>query len=212
MPQVRGPTWHYLPLSELASAAGGEAASLAKSPGRVVQAVGDAWSAIPVVGTFGDLVSTGGSLLQGDFKGAAIAASTILVPGVGAAEARIGATAVEKGASALGKKVAKGAEKSAHTSRAARREAMRDAGNIPTSQAPVSQSRNASGREYSYDVPAPGGGTQRVSVQQQTMDTNHPGQAHWEAGRVKTDPLTGAVRETKYKRPALTNDKSKVNY
>lgn len=104
---------------------------------------------------------------------------------------------------------AKGGE--ALTSRAARREAMRDAG-IPTSQQPVSQSRNASGREYSYDVPAPGGGTQRMSVQQQTMDRSHPGQAHWEAGRVKTDPRTGAVRENNYGRPALTNDKSKVDY
>ena len=88
---------------------------------------------------------------------------------------------------------------------------MRDAG-IPTSQQPVSQSRNASGREYSYDVPAPGGGTQRKSVQQQTMDSSHPGQAHWEAGPVKVDPLTGAVRENKYGRSALTNDKSKVDY
>ena len=104
---------------------------------------------------------------------------------------------------------AKGGE--ALTSRAARREAMRDAG-IPTSQQPVSQSRNASGREYSYDVSAPGGGTQRMSVQQQTMDRSHPGQAHWEAGRVKIDQATGAVRENNYGRPALTNDKSKVDY
>lgn len=88
---------------------------------------------------------------------------------------------------------------------------MRDAG-IPTGQQPISQSRNASGREYSYDVPAPGGGTQRMSVQQQTMDRSHPGQAHWEAGRVKVDPLTGEVRYNNYGRPALTNDKSKVDY
>ena len=88
---------------------------------------------------------------------------------------------------------------------------MREAG-IPTSQQPVSQSRNMSGREYSYDVPAPGGGTRRMSVQQQTMDRSHPGQPHWEAGSVKTDPLTGAVRENNYGRPALTNDKSKVDY
>jgi RHS repeat-associated protein len=97
------------------------------------------------------------------------------------------------------------------TSRAARRQAMRDAG-IPTSQQPMSQSRNASGREYSYEVSAPGGGTQRMSVQQQTMDRSHPGQPRWEAGRVKTDPLTGAARENNYGRPALTNDKSKVDY
>lgn len=106
-------------------------------------------------------------------------------------------------------KAAKGRER--FTSRAARRKAMRDA-DIPTSQQPVSQSRNQSGREYSYDTPVPGGGTQRKSVQQQTMDRSHPGQSHWEAGRVKTDPLTGAVRKNKYGRPALTNDKSKVDY
>lgn len=88
---------------------------------------------------------------------------------------------------------------------------MREAG-IPMSQQPVSQSRNASGREYSYDVPGPGGGTQRMSVQQQTMDRSHVDQPHWEAGRVKTDPLTGAARENNYGRPALTNHKSKVDY
>lgn len=144
------------------------------------------------------------------------------VPGTGAALKA--ARAAERGAEAVSavnraaevRRVAEGAGEAAKggealTSRAARREAMRDAG-IPTSQQPVSQSRNASGREYSYDVPAPGGGTQRMSVQQQTMDRNHPGQAHWEAGRVKTDPRTGAVRENNYGRPALTNDKSKVDY
>jgi hypothetical protein len=97
------------------------------------------------------------------------------------------------------------------SSRAARREAMRESG-ISTSQQPVSQSRNASGREYSFNVPAPGGGTQRMSVQQQTMDRSHPGQSHWEAGRVKIDPLTGGVRMNNYGRPALTNYKSKVDY
>jgi len=96
-------------------------------------------------------------------------------------------------------------------SNAARRQAMRDA-NIPTSQQPVSQSQNASGREYSYAVPAPGGGSQRMSVQQQTMDRSHVDQPHWEAGTVKTDPITGQVRMNNYGRPALTNDKSKVNY
>jgi hypothetical protein len=29
---------------------------------------------------------------------------------------------------------------------------------------------------------------------------------------VKTDPRTGAVRENNYGRPALTSDKSKVDY
>ena len=55
-------------------------------------------------------------------------------------------------------------------------------------------------------------GTQIKSVQQQTMDRSHPGQGHWEAGPVKTDPLSGQVRTNQYGRPKLTNDKSKVNY
>lgn len=97
------------------------------------------------------------------------------------------------------------------TSRAARREAMRREG-IPTSQQPTSQSRNTSGREYTYDTPKPGGGTQTKSVQQQTMDSSHPGESHWEAGTVKTDPLTGETRMNQYGRPKLTNDKSKVGY
>jgi RHS repeat-associated protein len=96
------------------------------------------------------------------------------------------------------------------TSREARREAMQDAG-IPISQQPISQSKNASGREYTYEVPAAGGGKQTMSVQQQTMDRSHSGQAHWEAGAVKTDS-TGATRMGNHGRPALKNDKSKVDY
>ena len=121
--------------------------------------------------------------------------------------------AADRGAAKAGEGAAEkvATEGGALTSRAARREAMRDAG-IPTSQQPVSQSRNKSGREYSYDVSAPGGGTQRMSVQQQTMDKSHPGQPHWEAGRVKIDKETGSVRMNNHGRPTLTNDKSKVNY
>ena len=88
---------------------------------------------------------------------------------------------------------------------------MRDQ-DIPISQQPKSQSRNASGREQSYEVPEAGGGTQTKSVQQQTMDSSHRGQGHWEAGKVKTDPLTGETRMNIYGRPKLTNNKSKVNY
>ncbi len=100
---------------------------------------------------------------------------------------------------------------SCNTSRAARREVMREQG-IPTSQQPVSQSQNASGRSYEYEVPKPGGGTEVKSVQQQTLDRSHPGEGHWEAGRVKTDPNTGEVRMNEYDRPKLTNDKSKADY
>jgi len=97
------------------------------------------------------------------------------------------------------------------TSRGARREVMRQQ-NIPTSQQPSSQSKNASGKEFTYDVPKKGGGTEQKSVQQQTMDSSHPGEKHWEAGSVKTDPVTGETRMTEHGRPKLTNDKSKVDY
>ena len=97
------------------------------------------------------------------------------------------------------------------TKDAARRKVMEKQG-IPTSQQPISQSRNASGREYQYEVPKPGGGTEIKSVQQQTLDRSHPEQAHWEAGTVKTDPLTGEIRTNDYGRSKLYNDKSKVDY
>src|SRR5690554_329249 len=95
------------------------------------------------------------------------------------------------------------------SSRAARREVMRKE-RIPTSQQPTSQSKNASGREYSYEVPKAGGGTQTKSVQQQTKDRSHQGQPHWEAGKVKTD--NGKPRMNNYGRPKLENNKSKVDY
>ena len=96
------------------------------------------------------------------------------------------------------------------TSREARREVMRKEG-IPTSQQPSSQSKNKSGREYTYDVPKEGGGTEKKSVQQQTMDKSHEDKPHWEAGKVKTDE-SGNTRMNNYGRPALQNDKSKVEY
>ena len=100
-------------------------------------------------------------------------------------------------------------ENTATTSRAARRSVMRKEG-IPTSQQPLSQSKNSSGREYSYKVPKKGGGTQRKSVQQQTMDSSHKDQPHWEGGEVKSD--NGRTRMNNYNRPKLVNKKSKVNY
>ena len=88
---------------------------------------------------------------------------------------------------------------------------MRDAG-IPTSQQPISQSKNASGMEYRYQVPAEGGGTKIMSVQQQTLDSSHIGEPHWEAGEVKLDD-NGKVRMNDYDRPKLKNQgKAKANY
>jgi len=105
----------------------------------------------------------------------------------------------------------KGRASKGTTSRAARREVMREQG-IPTTQQPLSQSQNMSGKSYEYEVSKSGGGPQIKSVQQQTMDVSHPNQGHWEAGSVKTDPISGQVRMNQYGRPKLTNDKSKRNY
>jgi hypothetical protein len=106
---------------------------------------------------------------------------------------------------------AAGKETKVVTSRAARRESMRQQG-IPTSQQPVKQSKNASGRSYEYEVPKKGGGKETKSVQQQTMDRSHEGEPHWEAGSVKTDRDTGEIQYNNYGRPKLKNDKSKVDY
>ncbi|WP_345945852.1 RHS repeat-associated core domain-containing protein [Pseudomonas sp. 15A4] len=97
-----------------------------------------------------------------------------------------------------------------HTSRAARREAMRKA-RIPTSHQPVSRSSNESGVEFSYDTPVAGGGRGLSSVQQQTMDVSHPHKPHWEAGQVKVDDI-GNPRMSKYGRPQLKNGKGKAFY
>ena len=86
-------------------------------------------------------------------------AGAMLIPYVPAGTSKV-LKAGAAGAKALDKATDAGkVEKTVITSRAARREAMRKA-DIPTSQQPKSQSKNASGREYSYDVPKEGGGTQ----------------------------------------------------
>ncbi len=105
------------------------------------------------------------------------------------------------------KSIYKGAKKL--TSRAARRQVMREQG-IPTSQQPKSQSQNASGREYSYETPASYGKKETKSVQQQTMDRCHD-EPHWEAGTAKKDEH-GKVIMNPYGRPKIKNDKSKVEY
>jgi RHS repeat-associated protein len=143
--------------------------------------------------------------------GALLAAGGAAIVSGGDPETMLAASVV--GAALVG--TSKGAPKSGArfvTSRAARREAMRQGG-IPVGRSvPVSKTNNESGREYTYVVPAPGGGTRKMSVQDQTLDRTHPGQGHWEAGPVKIDPRTGKPLLNKYGRPALTNEKSKVDY
>ena len=100
--------------------------------------------------------------------------------------------------------------KTVETSSAARRESMRDA-NIPTSQQPKSQSKNESGWEYVYETVEPGGKKGLKSVQQQTLDSSHKDQPHWESGNVKKDDW-GNPRYNQYGRTKLESDKSKVYY
>jgi hypothetical protein len=85
---------------------------------------------------------------------------------------------------------------------------MREQG-IPTSQQPKSQSKNDSGREYTYETQGPYGTTELKSVQQQTKDRSHDG-AHWEAGSIKMN--NDKAEMNKYGRPKLKNSKSKAEY
>lgn len=99
------------------------------------------------------------------------------------------------------------------TSRAARRQTMRDSGR-PTSQQPTGQRSvhtadgQPAGRQYDYSTPAPGGGTQQMSVQH-SMTDNVPGHGpHWEAGSVKADGQTDSLG-----RPRINNSaKAKTDH
>ena len=104
----------------------------------------------------------------------------------------------------------KGAVKKVGTSRAARRESMREK-NIPTSQQPKSQNKNESGWEYIYETTETGGKKEIKYVQQQTLDRGHKEQPHWEAGSVKLDNW-GNPQQNSYGRMKLKSDKSKVYY
>lgn len=186
--------------------------------GNYVESAWDIASLAMGVKSFVDNVK-GGNVLGAVVDGVGIvldAAATALpvVPG-GAGAAIKGVRAIDKAvdvAKTADKAVdtGKAVEKTVSTSRAARREVMRQNG-IPTSQQPKTQSKNASGREYSYEVPKDGGGTEIKSVQQQTLDSSHKESPHWEAGAIKTDDW-GNPKLNSYGRPKLDSNKSKVNY
>jgi len=90
--------------------------------------------------------------------------------------------------------------------KAAQREVMKQEG-IPTSQQPASQKSTEAGKQYTYEVPKPGGGTETKVVQRNTgTDRSHPGQPHVEGGRPKSGGQTDSLG-----RPRLQNDKTKVN-
>lgn len=113
----------------------------------------------------------------------------------------------------------------AKTSRAARREAMRQQG-IPTSQQPTKQTydKDRDGvvrRSYSYSVPKERTALEKGGKYKSMMVINDPAPKaasahhgpHWEAGKTKTpDPLTNKPRLDQYKRERLENGKSRVGY
>ncbi|SFT96784.1 RHS repeat-associated core domain-containing protein [Algoriphagus locisalis] len=98
-------------------------------------------------------------------------------------------------------------DKIAGTSRAARRQVMRDSG-IPTSQ-PLMKDRATKSED---DVFLTRDG--KSTVQNSTNDVSHPGQPHWEAGPTKQDPSRpdGLNRSGKNNKPQLGKPKSKVYY
>jgi RHS repeat-associated protein len=98
-------------------------------------------------------------------------------------------------------------DKVATTSRAARREAMRDAG-IPTSQPLVPDKATKSGDKVYLTRDG------RSTVQNATNDVSHQGQPHWEAGPTKRDPSRpdGLNRSGNNNKPQMGKPKSKVYY
>lgn len=92
---------------------------------------------------------------------------------------------------------------------------MREAG-LPTSQQPQAQRSvwskggasgppQPAGRQYSYTVSTPGGGSTTFSVQHSLTDDVPDHGPHWEAGEVKAGGQSDSLG-----RPRLTSGKSKV--
>ena len=118
-----------------------------------------------------------------------------------------------KGSGGLGlAKRSKGAQRAADmadegilsSSRAARREAQRQAG-IPTSQQPVGQGGSGDYRWYEYQIPKEGGGTQDMIVQHHPADENHP-YPHWEVGPKKP----GAQPDPRQRGPRYGGGRGKI--
>ena len=182
--------------------------------GRIWETVWDAASLSLGINSFWKNISEG-SYGAATIDGAgvvidAIAAAVPFIPGgAGAVINSVRATDKISDVAKSTNRVGKTIEKTEETSRAARRDVMRKEG-IPTSAQPKSQSKNASGREYTYEVPKKGGGTELKSVQQQTLDRSHKEQPHWEAGKIKI--RENQIQYNSYNRVKLETSKSKTYY
>ena len=179
------------------------------SVGKVGAAVGDAVATVQggAEALFGGGVEVGGVALDATGVGAVVGVpANVAGAGImlhGGATAATGFSNLFK--SATSDTGSSSTESSADTTRAARREAMRQEG-IPTSQQPKEggQISTEAGRQYTYEVPKAGGGTETKIVTNQLKDANHG--PHVEAGAPKangqTDP-SGRLRHA--------NRKTKVN-
>jgi hypothetical protein len=139
-----------------------------------------------------------------NFVVASADAAAMLTPGIPATGGLASRAARAAGAAADAGNVA-------DTSRAARRQAMREQG-VPTSQQPRAQSNTPAGRQYEYDTPAPGGGTETKVVTQHGADGTHG--PHWEAGTAKpAGSVDSQGRRRHYNEdPATGRPKSRVEY
>ena len=78
---------------------------------------------------------------------------------------------------------------------------------IPTSQQPTSQTYTSAGRQYSYEVPKPGGGMGLKVVTDQTTDRVAGHGPHWEAGWAKPGPVYDGLGRIR-----VDSHKTKVDY
>jgi RHS repeat-associated protein len=117
-----------------------------------------------------------------------------------------GETAISVVIAIGGMKGGKGEALEAETMGAAQRVGMREEG-IPTSQQPTTQQSTPAGRQYTYEVPTPGGGTTTKIVQRNNgTDSSHPGEPHVEVGSPKAAGQTDSIG-----RPRLDSNKVKVD-
>ena len=93
------------------------------------------------------------------------------------------------------------------TSRAARRQAMRD-GDVPTSQ-PLFEDKSVNSKDKVYLTR-----DKSKTVQNATNDVSHQGQPHWEAGATKKDASKpdGLNRSGNNNKPQMAKPKAKVYY
>lgn len=131
----------------------------------------------------------------------------LLTRGVGRGGGALGAAQRGRGGWKRGAKTAD--EGILPSSRAARREAMRQQG-IPTSQQPVAQGNTPGGRYYEYEIPRPGGGRGRAVVTEHEDERHGP---HWEAGIKKPGSTDPWGRPRHYNRdPVTKRPKSRVPF